>query len=380
MEIEIIYYDLSTDKAYRSNKTEIANDNIPQFRYKSKKQIQWQFLNTATITNGVFSDVYTGLSATTVVATSSIDNNSVHFYDGHPNATITKAVSAATIVIKELEGVPRICGRLKLTNAAGETETINYNGFTVSGTNYTFTLADASYVVGAQTPTYTYLTTDTCRVLEIPIVKDPTVDVTAKATGLFTTTLDCFKLVYQDLIEGEDEISGCKHEIIIKDTTPENILVKQIPVKCLGIQDDDGDVGPAPADNYPTWSELNALLAVLQPVHSFSSSGSFKTEQDNVIFVVPSGKLFKPTWTNLLCTAITGPATLPTFTFKADTAPLFTARVSENTGTVNGSDSDDLGGNTWYTAGTIFYWSITSGGTSTTHTGKGLIEGKMIDA
>ena len=260
MEIEKIYYDLSADKAYRSDKTEIANDNIPQFRYKGKKQIQWQFLNSARITNNVFDDVHLGLASIAVAGSTSIDNNAVHYYDGKPNATITKAVAATTIVIKELEGAPRICGRLRLTNAAGETETINYNGFTVSGTTYTFTLASSSYVAGAQTPTYTYLATDACRVLEIPIVKDATLDITGKATGLFVTTLDCFKLVYQDLIEGKDEIAGCKLEIIIKDSTPENIMVKQIPVKCFGIQDDDGDIGPVPEDNYYDSSEVDAVI------------------------------------------------------------------------------------------------------------------------
>lgn len=262
MDTEKIYFDLSTDTAYRSDNSEIANDNIPEFRYKGERKIQWQFLNTATLTNNVFTDVYTGLAALTISATSSIDNDAKHYDDGNPNATITGGVAITTLPIKNLTETPRICGRLKLTNDAGETETINYNEWSLANAVYTFTLANASYVAGAQTPTYTYLATDDCRVLQIPIVKDSAVDVTSKATGLLETTLDCFKLVYQDMIEGETEITGCKHEIIVLDASLKQILVKQIPVKLLYIQDDDGAVGPAPDKDYLT--DVENMLKYIQ--------------------------------------------------------------------------------------------------------------------
>ena len=132
------------------------------------------------------------------------------------------------------------------------------------------------------------------------------------------------------------------------------------------------------AESYPTWSEADASY---EPIASFvQASCNFKTVQQNIVGVVPTGKLFRPTQAELLCTAITGPSTLPTFKWLADAEELTTARIALNIGTVFNADIDELGGVTYYPAGTNFYMEITSGSASTTHTGKSILKGVMIDA
>ncbi|MFQ3578662.1 MAG: hypothetical protein SNJ71_00800 [Bacteroidales bacterium] len=229
---------------------------MPTFRYKQKKQICWQYLASARKTNGVFDDFDTSLASVNVSATAAIDNNAIHYYDGIPNVAITGGVSISTIEVKNLSGTPRICGRIKLTNENGQSETINYNGVTLSNSIYTFTLADSNYVVGAQTPTYSYnTTTSTARVLENPIVKDSNVNCTNKSTGLFIITLDCNNIIYQDTIEGSTEISGTVIELTVINSSLEDVYVHTIPVRCLYKLDDDGNVAPAPDKDYLTDAE-----------------------------------------------------------------------------------------------------------------------------
>jgi hypothetical protein len=133
-----------------------------------------------------------------------------------------------------------------------------------------------------------------------------------------------------------------------------------------------------PADAYPTWSEADASY---EPICSFVQGNcNFKAEQQNVVGVIPTGKLFRPTGAELLCTAISGAATLPSYQWLAGAAELTAEAVALNIGTVLHADRDELGGVTYYPAGTIFYCEITSAGTSTTHTGKLIIKGVMINA
>jgi len=245
---EKIYYDMQNDVAYREDNTDAVNDNVIEFRYKEVKTLQIQLLaSDSKDGSGDFDDEYTGLTGTSVTATCAVDNNAVHYYDGEVNTAITGSVQISTIKIDNLGGTPRIAGRLKLTNSGGDTETINYNGFTLDDGVYTFTLADADYDVAAQTPTYSYAEDDDCRVKELPIVKDASVDVTDKNTGLFEAELDCHNIIYQNLIEGTEEISDCKCELQVLDGSSNVILAKEFKVKCLYLLDDDGGVAPAPS-------------------------------------------------------------------------------------------------------------------------------------
>lgn len=240
---EKIYYDLSTDIAFRADGSQLANDNKPELLYKLTKELQVQFLNSSTLT-----DVHTGLAATANSATAAVDNDAVHYDDGAVSTpAIVGGVAIATIKVSGLSLTPRICGQIKLTNSDAETETINYRGYSLANGIYTFTLADVNYTVGDQTPTYSYDVADAVRVLQLPIVKDSAVDCTDKATGLFAVTLDCYNAIYQDLIEGNTEISNCKFEIQILDSDGDLIMAKKFGIKCLYLLDDDGGVPPVPS-------------------------------------------------------------------------------------------------------------------------------------
>jgi hypothetical protein len=116
-------------------------------------------------------------------------------------------------------------------------------------------------VTASWTPTYGYLTTDTCRYLQIPITKDASVDCTNKDTGLFVIDLDCNKAIFQELIEGSEEIESCKLEIQILDGTGYPVIAKRIPVKLTYLLDDDsGNVGGAPTTDYYTSTQCDALF------------------------------------------------------------------------------------------------------------------------
>ena len=216
---EIIYYDIATDRAFRADQSPAENNNVPNLRYKNVKVIEWQFLASASVDgNGDYDDLDDSLAGLNITASAAVDNDAYHYDDA---AVVTPIVAATPITTVKLSGVDedllRECGRIKFTNAAAETETICYNGYVADGSNYVFTLANASYVAGAQTPTYSYILADTARILQNPIVKDAAVDCTDMATGKFIITLDCDNIIFQTMIHGSREISNCNLELTVKD-------------------------------------------------------------------------------------------------------------------------------------------------------------------
>lgn len=294
MATETIYYDMVADLAYRSDGTRMANGNLPELRYRGVKALNIQLLNSSTLT-----DFYTDLAAVTVTASVAVDNDAAHYNDGTVSTpAIVDGVAISTIKVAGLTAIPRTCGRLKLTNAAAETETINYNGWSVTGGVYTFTLADASYVVGDQTPTYAYIVGCAVRVLQLPIVKDASVDVTDKATGLFVASLDCDNIIFQDMVEGSREISGCRLELQVLNVAGERIIVKEFPVKCLYLLDDDGGIAPAPTGTYYTKTEVDALLAGKVGGTGTGATGQYVRYSGVTLGIVNGG--------NQLSTTVTG--------------------------------------------------------------------------
>lgn len=332
---EKIYYDLQTDTAYRADGSQIANDNLPEFRYRNEKQLEWNLLKTASKNaNDEFNDPETAYAAMTITATAAIDNDAKHYDDGAVSSpAIVGGVAIAAIKVSGLTEVPRIAGRLRLTNDAGETETINYYGYSLASGVYTFTLADGSYVAGDQTPTYSYSVADAVRVLQLPIVKDSAVDVTNKAAGVFVTTMDCDTVIYQELIEGETEISSCKQELQILDSLGKRILVKEIPVKCLYLLDDDGGIAPAPDYEYRTAAQQDVIddTKVDEDLSEYSELGEAIADGDRV-FLNNASDTYAAVYTTFtrIWTWISGKVA-------AAYMPLVGAAVENNIGTFNNS-------------------------------------------
>ena len=257
--METIYYDRSNDIAYREDQSDIANRNKPEFKYKTIRQLAWQYLNsTRKDSNGDFDDFYTGFTGRTITPSFAIDNNRDHVFPGALNAGVSGTVS--TIAIKSLSGIPsdglRTLGTIELTNGSSETENVNYNGYSEASGVYTFTLADANFVPGDQTLTYAYLTDDSARIKEVPITKTTSlnIDQSGKDNGLFIITVSSKKEIFRQLVEGSKEIADCVGELQIHEAG-ELAEAKEIGVRCLGLVDDDGGIGPAPDQDYWTIDE-----------------------------------------------------------------------------------------------------------------------------
>jgi len=132
--------------------------------------------------------------------------------------------------------------------------------------------------------------------------------------------------------------------------------------------------------NVYTKGEVDALLAGYQEKHiTFVASLDFKTAQENTVYTVPADKKFLPERGIILTDAITGIATPPTYKWLADVTDLMPATVA-SMNAVNEYDSDDLDSPLFYGAGAVIKMEVTSAGTSTTHTGKAIIKGVLVDA
>jgi len=264
---EIIYYNMADDRAYRGDGSALANDNVPLFRMRDLRDVEWRLLaSDSRDANGVFDDPYTALVGETVTASMAIDNNAIHYADGKVETAITDGVAIGTIKLEALTQTPRIAGTIKLTNSTAETENINYNGYTVTGGVYTFTLADGSFVVGNQTPTYAYAKGDAARVLEMPIVKDATVDVTGKDTGVFLGEMDCNNVIFLDLIKNQSEIASCLVELQVYNNSARRLFALSVRVRCLYVLDDDGAVGPAPSRDFYNATEIDGFNFLENPM------------------------------------------------------------------------------------------------------------------
>lgn len=420
MAAELIYYILDTDTALRADKSEIANTNLPECIYKQQnKDIDLQFLNTNHEDgNGAFDDFFTGHAALTVTGSTAADNNWNHISTAILGETLTIAVPVSDFDINTVGSdfdPERPAGTINFVDG----ESVNYNDITDLGSgNYNLQTADINFDTADFTPIATHTSGEALRTIELPIIKDPLIDVTDKATGLYHVSFDCFNSIYQSLVEGSADIDDCIFEIqIFEAGVP--ILVKQFDIALKGVLDDDGGLAPAPATGYFSsaasdsryvrqalttayGNSADALLTMKMFVRDGSaseyitltqlftlaaaSSGlivldsvSFKTVQENTVYTVPAGKKFKPTTGDILTDTITGAATPPTYKWKADAADLMGATVA-TMNAVGQFESDGLDPTIYYPAGTLIKMEITVAGTSTTHTGKAIIKGILIDA
>jgi hypothetical protein len=269
--METIFYDVNSDQAFRDDQTAVANNNKPEFVFRTKRSFILQLLNSTSIdANGNYNDFYTGFIGVTITPTGAIDNNADHYFDGELNAGISGSISS--FEIKGLTGTPRIVGTVKVTNGTGDFENINYNGFEVANGVYTFETADANFDPNPVTLTNTYSADDDARLKELPIIKIPftEIDQTDKDTGKFIITVDSDTLIFQDLIEGSYSLGDdVEFEFQATDTEPRLIMAKKFGVKCLGLLDDNGDPGPAPKQDYwtiaETQSAINAQIGTRKP-------------------------------------------------------------------------------------------------------------------
>jgi len=248
---ELIYYALDTDRAFRADKSELANTNLPECVYKQQnKDLDLQFLNTEhEDEDGDFDDFFTGHAALGVTGSAAADNNWNHVSTAKLNSTLTISVPVSEFNIKEVGSdfdPVRPAGTIVFANA----ENVNYNAITDNGDDtYTLQTADGNFGTSNFTPTASHAVNEVLSTRELPIIKDPLIDVTDKATGLYHIAFDCYNSIYQALAEGNSAIEDCIFEIQIFDGGVP-ILVKQFDIALMALLDDDGGVAPAPLTGY----------------------------------------------------------------------------------------------------------------------------------
>ncbi len=377
---ELVYYDLSTDIAYREDQSEIANDNIPEFKYKLEKALAVQFLDSDSVdANADFND-FADESAVSA-ASASIDNNHDHYEDGAASAAYTiGGAPYSKVTLKNItELSPRAAGRIKFTKAGGDTETIKYNGVSPGATGiYTFTCADANYDADPWTPSFNFAADDVARYIENPIVLDSSVDITDKATGLFVATMDCNNVIAQDLTEGVAEIEDCTFELKLLDGSANLIKAKEFSIRFLSLQDDDGEEAPAPEDAYSTTAENAALFDGLIK-HYISATIDGTSLGDTTIQTISANKRFLPTRAIEVLDAISGGGDPASFKIKVGAADLMPARALAMT-VAEKCEFDELDTDEFFAAAAIVKAEITNASTYTTYDIKVIIEGVLIDA
>lgn len=374
---ELVYYDQSTDIAYREDQSQIANENLPEWKYKLNKTIGVQFLDSNSVdANGDFDDFSD--ESVTVSSSSAIDNNNNHYEDGAANLPYTNAGGPYDeIEITSITGPFRAVGRFRFTNATGQQDVVNYRGVTGTGP-FTFQTADVDFDIASWTPVNDYAIDDVARYVEEPIMKDSTVDTTNKATGLFETTLNANNLIYQELIEDNAEIEGCSFEIQLLDGSAEIIKAKEFRVKCIRLLDDGGEVAPAPESSYSTTTEANALYD-LYGKHYVSISIDSTSLGDTNIQTISASKRFLPLEVIPVLDSLSGAGTPPSFKIKVDTTDVMTAQAVDMT-VAQKVNFFGLNADEFFAAASILKVEITNAATYTTYNVTFIVKGVLLDA
>lgn len=149
--------------------------------------------------------------AGTLAAAETIIDNNFNWYDKGTlleNLTTGTAISELSVAS---EAAPRQLGAVRLN--AGTV--VNFCGWTATEGGYRLTLADNEFNPAQFTPGADFAQGAALEVLEQPIVVSAQNDDSGRATGLFTGLLDAANPVYESMIEGHEDIPGCRIEFSI---------------------------------------------------------------------------------------------------------------------------------------------------------------------
>jgi len=241
-----LYYDVYTRKIYGASGAELANENLPYIAYKEQLALTLQLITSSTIT-----DKYSTSGVTACEA--AIDDDWTHYYEG----ALTAGKSGAVIAITA-DGFTSpdaySTGTLYLQNAAWENETVDYTAYSLANGVYTFTVA--------ATLTYAYAENDTCRLIAHPLiaVANSAITKTDAATGKFIIALDAHTQPFQRAINGKEEIVNCKFGFFALDNTGDDVISVLCAFKCKNRLIDTSVIGPAPADDYYTKTQIDAMI------------------------------------------------------------------------------------------------------------------------
>jgi len=248
MRLYEVYYDNSTRKPYNDSMTSLGGNNLPYITTEEQVKIKVHILNSDDI-----SAAYTGFVGELVSATATVDDNFDWAHSGVSLTDLTGAVTEIPITYTG-NGYVNPIGQISLKNSGELSEVINYTSFTNVDDAYTF--------VVDKTLVNSYLIGDVAKIAEVPLIRATSVDTTGKDTGIFEIELEADALRYLEEIQGEERLSTCRFELLIRDSSA--VLIYSVAFKfiCLNVQDFNG-VMPSPADpsGYFTSVEVSALLA-----------------------------------------------------------------------------------------------------------------------
>lgn len=226
--IKLIYE--RSDKTIKDTTTGLTlqGATLPVIYVRQEPEIQLQIQDGG--------ENYTGYATDAITASVSIDNDFTHYNSANLNQGYSGVVTS--IIIKNLSVTPPRTGSIKLINAASETDSVNYTGYSLTNSVYTFTVDD--------TLDYVYLEDDSVQVAEGLLAKtgNDDVDKTDKDTGFLKFNVDANNYNFVDAVNGLPSISNCKMELKIYSDS-ELVDVIRFGVQCNNLYDDD-DVAPSP--------------------------------------------------------------------------------------------------------------------------------------
>lgn len=274
---------------------------------------------------------------------------------------------------------PDTSGSIRLTNSSSETFDFAYTSWSESGGVYTFTGA-------SQDLTYSFAEDDDVDLLEPVMARSANskfnvagdwsaLNVTG---GKISVRVQCRSTEFASAIGTSSKIFPyCE---IKKYYSGVRSIICQHKVIAKNIVDDDS---PAPAQvdsDYRTASAQDSIDNLKQPKGTYILDDvALKTAQQNTVYTVPSDKLFKPKFGEVMCKSVDTPGTAPSGKWLADSTELMSARVLSNVNTQYETEEDELNNSKYWPAGTVFKFEVTSASTATTHTGKAILKGELID-
>lgn len=242
-----IYYDRQAGR--RINSAGMSDAAKPNLRYQ--EYVDWS-INVKDYVGGVVSAA--DLSDC-VVFRAAVDTD---FLASLVTGALAAGYSGAVTAIR-VDGLgsaaPPSAGVIHLTNGAGDTESIAYDGITANGTG------DYTFSVNA-TLTYIYLNNDVASYENTaPCVRvlDADIDDTDKATGVIVVTLDADTATFLNALDGEESVDGY-FELAGLNSSARTVFYMRIPITLQNILDPNTGAPGAPVSNYHTKIELAALL------------------------------------------------------------------------------------------------------------------------
>ena len=249
-----IFQNASTGAIFNEDGSPLENALTPFVRFPESVLLDYNAINSDDV-----ADAYTGWTGETITAEAIIDNDFDHYMSGVLTGAKSGAVTAIAATIADASYV-NPTGTLQLVNAAGESETVAYTAFSVTGTTYTFTVS--------ATLTYSYAASDECNVADVPLAASYAVDYTDKDTGRLLFSLSTNSRPLYALLSGNASLADCVMAVQVyaadgsdPDTDPDIVFAQEFEIGVFTIRKYSQAVPPPMNGDYYTKAEVLAIVS-----------------------------------------------------------------------------------------------------------------------